>query len=254
MKNTDKARLAPHKTLTDYYDSDKDRREVVDNMFDSSAKHYDWINRMMSFGSGRWYRKQALQRAGVIENMNVLDVGAGTGVVSHLAQGIVGEQGLVVALDPSKGMLGEAKKLGVTHTTQALGEYLPFQDEIFDIVTMGYALRHVEDLHLLFSEFKRVLKPGGRILLLEITRPESAIATKILKVYMKGIVPTVTRVFRRSADAQKLMQYYWDTIEACVPPATIMDAMTDVGLTETKRHVAQGIFSEYRGIKVGTAS
>ena len=253
MKQVKEEQVAPHTTLTDYYQDEKERRQVVDDMFDSSAKHYDWINSMMSFGSGRWYRNIALNRAGMAKGMSVLDVGAGTGVVSHLAQEIVGPEGLVVALDPSKGMLAEAQKLGVINTTQGLGERLPFPDNTFDMVTMGYALRHVEDLKLLFSEFKRVLKPGGKILLLEITRPESAFGQKFLKFYMKGVIPTVTRIFRRSADAQKLMRYYWDTIEACVPPATIVSAMDAVGLTEAKRHLVQGIFSEYSAVKSSTS-
>ena len=241
--------IKPHPVLADYYADESERRQRVDQMFDSSAKYYDRINAIMSFGSGEFYRRQALLRAGLREGHKVLDVGAGTGVVSMLAQEIVGANGEVTALDPSEGMLAVAKTRDIKNTVQGLGEDMPFPDNSVDMVTMGYALRHVSDLKLLFQEYQRVLKPGGKILILEITRPENRLVKFILKLYLKFYIPTVTRVFLRSADAQELMQYYWDTIEQCVPPATILDAMESIGLTNVKRHLAQGLFSEYSAEK-----
>ncbi|MFL0804936.1 MAG: class I SAM-dependent methyltransferase [Agarilytica sp.] len=249
MTSPDNRSVAPHPVLSEYYASAEARRDKVDQMFDSSAEHYDWICSVMSFGSGNMYRRQALLRNGLKEGMKVLDVGAGTGVVSWLAQEIVGEKGFVAALDPSKGMLGEAQKLGVEHATQGLGEELPFPDDTFDMLTMGFALRHVADLTRAFEEYKRVLKPGGKVLILEISRPSSRLATWLLKAYMKGVVPLATRLFRRSADAQELMLYYWDTIEHCVPPKVIVSALEHVELADAKRHAVMGIFSEYTGIK-----
>ncbi len=238
-------KIAPHPVLSEYYHSEQDRRERVDEMFDASAEHYDWINSVMSLGSGERYRKQALTKIGFEPGMTVLDAGSGTGVVAYLEQEMVGPQGLVVALDPSKVMLDEATKRGVQLATQGLGEKLPFEASQFDRVTMSYALRHVVDLKVLFKEYLRVLKPGGKLLILEITFPESSIGHFLLNAYMKTIVPTLTRIFRRSAEAQELMRYYWDTIEHCVPPATILGAMGTAGLEQARRDVTFGIFSEY---------
>lgn len=249
MTKGDQQSVAPHPVLEEYYDDLSQRRTKVDQMFDSSASHYDWITNVMSFGSGRMYRRQALLRAGVKEGHKVLDVGAGTGVVSLLSQEIVGASGLVVALDPSKGMLSEAVKSGVSLASQGLGELLPFEDNTFDFVTMGYALRHVADLKMAFEEYKRVLKPGGKILLLEITRPDGKIKKAFLKFYLKIIIPNIARVFRRSADSKVLMRYYWDTIEQCVPPDVIVSALKETNLIDSKRAVVLGIFSEYTGIK-----
>lgn len=249
MTKGDPQSVAPHPVLQEYYDDPSKRRTKVDQMFDSSASHYDWITNVMSFGSGRMYRRQALLRAGVKAGNSVLDVGAGTGVVSLLSQEIVGTSGLVVALDPSKGMLSEAVKSGVSLASQGLGESLPFEDNTFDFVTMGYALRHVADLKMAFEEYKRVLKPGGKILLLEITRPEGKIKKAFLKFYLKIVIPNIAKIFRRSADSKVLMRYYWDTIEQCVPPDVIVSALKESGLLDSKRAVVLGIFSEYTGIK-----
>ncbi len=240
--------LRPHPILKDYYQDEIGRRKKVDSMFDASASHYDWITDMMSFGSGRWYRKDVLKRAGCKPGSKVLDVGAGTGVISALAQDMVGDEGEVVALDPSRGMLNEAVKRGVRKTIQGLGEALPFPDDYFDLLTMGYALRHVSDLRRTFEEYHRVLKPGGKVLLLEITRPTSPLPTFLLKVYLKGIVPNVARVFRRSIDAKILFEYYWDTIESCVPPASILDALGQAGFHNPNRDIIFGLFSEYSAI------
>lgn len=244
------AALPPHQVLAGHYASESDRRPYIDELFEAAAGHYDWINGLMSFGSGRRYRRRALLRAGVAPGMTVLDVGCGTGVVAELAAAIVGADGVVVALDPSPSMLAEAgKRRGITIPVRGIGERLPLADASIDRLIMGYALRHVADLRVAFAEYARVLKPGGRLLLLEITRPRSKLAYYPLKLYLKHTIPTLTGWLRRSRDAQILMSYYWDTIEYCVEPASILAALDEFGLTQVEHHAELGIFSEYTATK-----
>lgn len=244
--------LAPHPTLGDYYREDSARRQRVDAMFNASAGHYDWINSMMSFGSGRWYRRDALRRQGLVAGAAVADVGSGTGALALIAQELTGPGGEVVAVDPSEGMLAVARKAGVRRTLIGLGEALPLPSDHYDLLTMGYALRHVADLRSAFAEYFRVLKPGGRVLLLEITRPSGhGLSYWLMRGYLRGIVPLVTRLFRGSAEASELMRYYWDTIEHCVPPDVILDALRDAGFSEPRRHVVMGMMSEYSARKPG---
>jgi demethylmenaquinone methyltransferase/2-methoxy-6-polyprenyl-1,4-benzoquinol methylase len=243
--------LRPHPLLTRYYADEAQRRRRVGTWFDQAAPDYDWVNRAMSFGSGRWYRRSALIRNGLAAGMTMLDAGSGTGVIAAEAQGIVGGiggGGKVVALDPSLGMLGQAARRGVQTRIRGVAEALPFASGSFDFVSMGYALRHVPDLRATFSEYRRVLKPGGKLLILEITPPRSRIAFHLLKVYLGRFVPLIAGFGQGGRTSRELMEYYWDTVESCVPPPVILDGLAEAGFTRPLRHVVQAIMSEYTGI------
>jgi demethylmenaquinone methyltransferase/2-methoxy-6-polyprenyl-1,4-benzoquinol methylase len=97
-----------------------------------------------------------------------------------------------------------------------------------------------------FAEFYRVLKPGGRLCVLEITRPEGRAAAALLKLYMRTLVPMLARVVARHADTATLMRYYWDTIETCVPPSELIMSLRAAGFERVERYVTIGVFSEYR--------
>jgi demethylmenaquinone methyltransferase/2-methoxy-6-polyprenyl-1,4-benzoquinol methylase len=237
--------LRPHPLLTRYYADEAERRQRVGSWFDEAAPDYDWINQALSFGSGAWYRKQALLRAGLAAGMSALDAGSGTGVVAAQAQSIVGPAGRVAALDPSLGMLGHATRRGVRLRVRGVAEALPFASGRFDFLSMGYALRHVPDLHATFREYRRVLKPGGRLLILEVTPPSSRLAFRLLKLYLRKLVPLLAGLGRGGRASRELMEYYWDTIEMCVPPQVILDGLAAAGFSQAGRNVESGIFSEY---------
>jgi demethylmenaquinone methyltransferase/2-methoxy-6-polyprenyl-1,4-benzoquinol methylase len=239
-------RVVPHPPLRDYYDREEDRRGFVDGIFDATAGDYDWINRLMSFGSGTWYRREALKRAGLRRGMSVLDVCVGTGLVSRVAGEVVGDDGWVIGLDASMEMLHEAKGLSAG-LVQGYVEQLPVADERFDFVTMGYALRHVADLETVFRECSRVLKPGGTLLILELTRPRSPWLYHIARLHLRYTVPLIARL--RSREAYTLMRYFWDTIESCVPPEAVVQSLGTSGFGEARRHVIMGFFSEYVAVK-----
>ena len=128
-------------------------------------------------------------------------------------------------------------------------ESIPVPDGSADFLSMGFALRHIADFSLAFNEFMRVLVPGGRLCLLEITRPQGRVAHRMLRTYMRDIVPFLARHVSAKAETPQLMRYYWDTIEACASPVQILDALQSAGFTEVCRHVELGIFSEYRARK-----
>jgi demethylmenaquinone methyltransferase/2-methoxy-6-polyprenyl-1,4-benzoquinol methylase len=202
---------------------------------------------MMALGSGPWYRRQALVRAGLTPGMEVLDVAIGTGLVAREEITVLGDAGSVIGLDPSPGMLREARRTLGVRAVLGRGEQLPFPAGRFDFLSMGYALRHLADLADAFSEFHRVLRPGGIACILEWTRPPDRLRYCLLRFYLHRVVPALTRLTTGNRDAALLMRYFWETIDACVPPEQILDAMSRSGLVEVRRTVVLGMFSEYVG-------
>ena len=242
--------ISPHPALPRYYGSDDaGKRSFVRRMFDGTAADYDHVERLMALGSGSWYRRQALRRAGLVAGMRVLDVAMGTGLVAREEVTLTGDPRLVLGLDPSVGMMTEARRSLSIRTIQAVAEELPLASDRFDFLSMGYALRHLSDLSATFAQFHRVLKPGGIVCVMEITRPPRGLRLALLKAYMRFFVPTLTRLTTRRADTQLLWQYYWDTIEACVPAETVMGSLAAAGFEDVRHHQELGMFSEYTGRK-----
>jgi demethylmenaquinone methyltransferase/2-methoxy-6-polyprenyl-1,4-benzoquinol methylase len=241
--------LAPHPVLSRHYPSESDRPAYLKGLFDASARHYDWINQILSLGTGVRYRREALLRAGLAPGMSVIDVACGTGVISEQAALLVGSAGQVISVDPSRGMRDEALRKRGIEAIDGTAERLPLPDASTDFLVMGYALRHVADLLAAFRQFARVLRPGGRLLLLEITAPESGAGRGLLRFYLRAVIPCVMRLGSRSAAAQELMVYHWDSIQNCVRPPTILSAMGRAGLSDCRRRVELGIFSEYTAVR-----
>lgn len=250
--NAEQLAHAPHVPLTGYYADEAARRGFVRDMFDTTAEDYDRMESILGLGSGGWYRGQALQRAGLALGMRIVDVGVGTGLVACEAARIVGSADLVTGVDPSPGMMKSAKVPEGVHLVEGMAEVIPFPDDHFDFLSMGYALRHISDLSVAFTEFRRVMKPGSKLCILEITCPESRWGRAMLKIYMKGIVPVIARVVGHQANTPRLWRYYWDTIEACVPPALVIATLESCGFTNVHRHIevkGMSILAEYQATK-----
>lgn len=235
----------PHAVLADYYDDESGRREFLDGIFDETSVDYDRVEKFIGFGSGPWYRQQALLRAGLAPGMRVVDVGVGTGLVARAAAAIVGDPALVTGVDPSRGMMARANLPAAVRLVEGKAEALPLPDASADFLSMGFALRHVGSIDAAFREFHRVLAPGGRLLILELTQPDSRLGNRFLKLYMRSIVPTLARLSSRSPRTPRMWRYYWDTIEACVRPATVIEELAMAGFEQIERHVEVKIFSEY---------
>ncbi|MEQ1682943.1 MAG: class I SAM-dependent methyltransferase [Burkholderiaceae bacterium] len=240
--------LRPHTPLPAYYGDEAEREQYLRRIFDDTAADYDRIEKVLAFGSGRWYRHQALKRAQLAAGAEVLDVGIGTGLVAREALTLIGPQGRLVGVDPSPGMMREVTLPGV-ELVCGRAEALPRDDASSDFVSMGYALRHITDVAAAFSEFHRALRPGGRLLVLEITKPRGRVGTALLKTYMRAVVPLIAAVVSRQRDTAELWRYYWDTIESCIPPESVLAALRAAGFEDVQRHVELGIFSEYTAVK-----
>ena len=242
-------RMVPHSPLTAHYATTEEKPAFVNGLFDAGASHYDAVVDWGFLRSGASYRRRTLKQHGLKPGQRLLDVACGTGLVAVEAAKILGPGAQISCLDPSAGMLQVARTKLAADFVLGRAERMPFPDNTFDFLTMGYALRHVTSLEETFLEFRRVLKPGGQLLILEVTKPSSRAGAFFFRLYFGRLYPALTQLFTRSRAARDMMVYYWETMDACVPPATVLGSLRAAGLAGVKRTRVLGLFSEYEARK-----
>lgn len=229
-----------------YYANPSEKQAFLRGIFDRTAPHYERIAQWGWFGTGETYRRQALMRAGVSADMKVIDVASGTGPVARAFMKILNSPDQIVCVEPSAGMIAESKKTVPAVHHQGTAEALPVGDEAFDFLTMGFAVRHVDDLDAAFREFRRVLRDGGKLLIMDVTKPDSAMGRFWFRLYFKHLLPFLSLVSTGDRESHRLMKYYWDTMDQMIAPDDLTRLLTEAGFRNAERHVVLGCFSEYR--------
>lgn len=239
----------PHPVLSSHYAAEEEKQRFLRRVFDEAAPHYEGIAKWGWLGSGHRYRVDALRRAGLAKGMRVIDVASGTGPTARAIKEIVGSDEWITCVEPSAGMLAESKKLLDCQHIQAGAEAMPVEDASYDFVTMGFALRHVDNLAKAFAEFHRVVRPGGKLLILDVTVPKSRTGRFLMRAYFKHTLPFLTRLFTRSKPAGYLMSYYWETMETMTPPETVIQELEEAGFQKVVHRVFLGVFTEYTAVR-----
>jgi demethylmenaquinone methyltransferase / 2-methoxy-6-polyprenyl-1,4-benzoquinol methylase len=232
-----------------YYDGPEQKQRFLREIFDRTAPLYEAIATWGWFGSGDIYRRSALRRAGLQRHMRAIDVASGTGPTARALLSIVESPDNVVCVEPSAGMIAESRKRVPCVHHQATAENLPVPDGSFDFLTMGFALRHVDDLDATFAEFRRVLRPGGKALILDVTLPEGGVGRAVFTGYFKHLLPRLTLALSRDREAFRLMTYYWDTMEQMTGRDEVVRIMRDAGFRSVEHRVFLGCFSEYEAVR-----
>jgi demethylmenaquinone methyltransferase/2-methoxy-6-polyprenyl-1,4-benzoquinol methylase len=235
--------------LTAYHATEADRRAHLGFLFDKTAQYYDQANWLFSFGTGEWYRRRALRRAGLLRGMRLLDVAVGTGLTAAAAHWVTGSNADIIGLDSSECMLHQARRKLPIFLIRGQAETLPLADASVDFISLGYALRHISNLSTAFAEFHRVLRPDGRLLILEIGRPDGHIAHALAAAYLGTVVPFVSRWLKPRSELAALMRYHWDTIEHCVAPEFILAQLGISGFSEITCETDLRLFRAYRSRK-----
>lgn len=232
-----------------YYASPEEKQAFLRRIFDRTAPYYEGIARWGWFGTGERYRLEALKRAGLTPEMRVIDVASGTGPVGRAILKIIRSPEQLVCVEPSAGMIAESRKTVPAVHYQSTAESLPVPDASFDMLTMGFALRHVDDLDDTFREFRRVVKDGGKVFIMDVTTPENPVGRWFFRTYFKHVLPALTLVFSWDREAWRLMRYYWDTMEQMTDREQVAEILREAGFRTVTHRVFLGCFSEYEAVR-----
>jgi demethylmenaquinone methyltransferase/2-methoxy-6-polyprenyl-1,4-benzoquinol methylase len=213
-------------------------------MFDSVADSYDKTNDLLSFGQARLWRGKVARAVNAKAGEQILDIAAGTGTSSmaFLSEGV-----RVVAADFSKGMLEVGKKkYSKLEFVFADAMKLPFRDQEFDVVTMSFGLRNVQDHKVALGEFLRVLKPGGRLVICEFSHVPGPLGV-LYRFYLKYFLPKISALFSKSPEAY---DYLAESIEAWPKQKDLAQDIANVGFSQVGyKNLSFGIVALHQAVK-----
>ena len=232
----------------------KEKAGRVAGVFHSVADNYDLMNDLMSAGIHRLWKHMTIEMSGVRKGHKVLDIAGGTGDLAAKFSKIVGSEGSVVLADINESMLkvGRDRLIdrGITENvtfSQADAQYLPFPDNTFNVITIAFGLRNVTDKDMALRSMLRVLKPGGKLLILEFSKPTSSLLSKIYDTYSFNVLPRLGKVFANDSDSYK---YLAESIRMHPDQSTLLQMLDSAGFENTDFHnITGGVVALHRGIK-----
>ncbi|QIW09576.1 bifunctional demethylmenaquinone methyltransferase/2-methoxy-6-polyprenyl-1,4-benzoquinol methylase UbiE [Francisella sp. LA112445] len=232
----------------------EEKQKKVAGVFHSVAAKYDLMNDLMSFGIHRIWKKQTLAKTGVRKGDKVLDLAGGTGDLAYKFCQMVGSQGKVVLSDINSSMLEVGKEkltnkgcVGNIEYVQANAECLPFPDNYFDCITISFGLRNVTDKAKALASMCRVLKPGGRLLVLEFSKPIVPLLSKVYDEYSFKALPFLGKIITQDAESYK---YLAESIRKHPDQETLKQMMFDAGFDNVEyQNMTGGIVALHIGYK-----
>jgi demethylmenaquinone methyltransferase / 2-methoxy-6-polyprenyl-1,4-benzoquinol methylase len=230
------------------------KAELVAEVFHSVAAKYDLMNDLMSGGIHRLWKRFTIEASAVRAGHKVLDIAGGTGDLSYQFAKLVGDDGQVILADINSSMLNVGRDRlidrgvsGNIQFAQADAQYLPFPDNTFDCITIAFGLRNVTDKDLALESMLRVLKPGGRLLVLEFSKPQHSLLEKAYDTYSFKILPMIGKLVTNDADSYR---YLAESIRMHPDQETLKAMMTNAGFVNTEFHnMTGGIVALHKGIK-----
>ncbi|AEB27397.1 Ubiquinone/menaquinone biosynthesis methyltransferase UbiE [Francisella cf. novicida Fx1] len=232
----------------------EEKQKKVAGVFHSVAAKYDLMNDLMSFGIHRIWKKQTIAKSGVRKGDNVLDLAGGTGDLAYKFCQMVGQQGKVILSDINSSMLEIGKEkltnkgcVGNIEYVQANAECLPFPDNYFDCITISFGLRNVTDKEKALASMCRVLKPGGRLLVLEFSKPIIPLLSKVYDEYSFKALPFLGKIITQDAESYK---YLAESIRKHPDQQTLKQMMYDAGFDNVEyQNMTGGIVALHIGYK-----
>ena len=248
--------MSGNKTHFGFKQVDADKKEgLVAEVFSSVAGKYDIMNDVMSFGVHRIWKKIAMAHTGLKKGMHALDIAGGTGDLTIQMSKQVGATGEVIISDINPAMLEQGRQrlidkgiAGNVKFVEANAEELPFEDNSFNCVTIAFGLRNVTDKDKALKEMHRVLKPGGRLLVLEFSKPVLPGLDKIYDFYSFNVLPKMGKII---ADDEESYRYLAESIRMHPDQATLKVMMENAGFERCTYHnMTGGIVALHKGFKL----
>lgn len=242
-----------HDEVVPYQDSELNKKQQVAKMFDSIAFRYDFLNRFLSAGIDVRWRKKAILQLKDIHPKTILDVATGTADVALMTHELL-KPNKIIGIDISEGMLDLGRKKvakaglqNVIELQQGDSETINFPDNSFDAVTVAFGVRNFENLEKGLREMYRVLKPGGKLEVLEFSRPKNVLFKALCNVYMNVITPGAGKIFAKNKDAY---QYLNQSVQAFPEREDFIQILQKSGYTNTYfKPLTLGICCMYFGSK-----
>jgi len=234
--------------------AETEKEHLVADVFHSVAEKYDLMNDLMSFGIHRLWKRFTIDCAGVRPGQKILDLAGGTGDLTAKFSRLVGDSGEVVLADINDSMLKvgreKLRNKGLVNNiryVQANAEALPFPDNYFDLITIGFGLRNVTHKEQALASMYRALKPGGRLLVLEFSKPTNVVMSKLYDFYSFKVLPKMGQLVAKDSDSY---QYLAESIRMHPDQETLKGMMETVGFEQVTYHnLTQGVVALHRGFK-----
>ncbi len=231
-----------------------EKAERVAGVFHSVANKYDLMNDLMSGGIHRIWKRFTIEVSAVRPGHKVLDIAGGTGDLAYQFSKLVGSEGQVILSDINSSMLNVGRDRlidrGVNNNVQYAqldAQYLPFADDTFDCITIAFGLRNVTDKDLALRSMLRVLKPGGRLLVLEFSKPKNSLLEKVYDQYSFRVLPLMGKLITNDADSYR---YLAESIRMHPDQETLKTMMDTAGFANTEFYnMTGGIVALHKGIK-----
>ena len=227
---------------------------MVRGVFDSVASRYDLMNDLMSGGVHRLWKRFTIELSAARAGQTILDIAGGTGDLAARFSKLVGPEGKVILADINAAMLEVGRDrlidkgaIGNIEVVQADAQSLPFEDNSIDCITIAFGLRNVTDKDMALRSMLRVLRPGGRLLVLEFSTPVSPLLGKIYDQYSFQILPAMGRLIAQDADSYR---YLAESIRKHPDQETLLGMMEEAGFMECRYHnMTGGIVAVHQGFK-----
>jgi demethylmenaquinone methyltransferase/2-methoxy-6-polyprenyl-1,4-benzoquinol methylase len=242
-----------HDSVVPQKDSSLSKKEQVAEMFDNIAFRYDFLNRFLSAGIDITWRKKAIKQLSSLQPKKILDVATGTADVALMTYDILKPTN-IIGIDISEGMLDLGRQKIATKGLQNViqlyqgdSEKIGFEDNSFDAITVAFGVRNFQNLLKGLQEMKRVLQPGGKLVVLEFSKPKNSVFKQFYNLYMNVIAPSFGKLFAKNKDAY---QYLNDSVQAFPEGQTFLNIMHEAGFTQTYlKSLSLGICTIYCGVK-----